>query len=434
MEFSTWADRIYREDGIISLMKDLGNASEEEGRPLYMLGGGNPSHIPEVEAYFRARMTSILQTSNKFERLVGDYAGPQGLYQFSEALADLLQRTYGWDIGPNNIAVANGSQMAFTILFRLLSGDYSDNQTKQILLPMAPEYIGYSEADEKAPRFRSLRPKVVETSSVTFKYEVDFNQIEVTDDISAICFSRPTNPTGNMISDNEVQQLMSLASTHDIPLIIDGAYGLPFPNIVYTEATVEWNPNIILCLSLSKLGLPGTRTGIIIAREDVIDLFTCANAIMTLASGNFGSVLTLESVKNGDIFKLSNEIIRPHYKDLMESVTEAIHQYMKGIPYMLHNPEGAFFVWLWFPGLPISDEELYARLKRRNVYVVPGRHFFPGLSGHWQHRYECIRISYSRSKEMVRDGISIIAQEVERAFAESDRKQFSVPSFTGTET
>ena len=38
MEFSTWADRIYREHGIISLMKDLGNASAEEGRPLYMVG------------------------------------------------------------------------------------------------------------------------------------------------------------------------------------------------------------------------------------------------------------------------------------------------------------------------------------------------------------------------------------------------------------
>ncbi len=420
MKFSNWADRIQRERGIIQLMKDLGSATAEKGRPLYMLGGGNPAHISPIERYFRDRMNELLQSSNRFEKLIGSYAGPQGLYQFSEALADLLGRTYGWDIGPQNIAVANGSQMTFTILFKLFSGLYADGQNKQILLPMTPEYIGYNEADEETLRFRSVRPKINKTSTVTFKYEVDFNQIENMDNISAICVSRPTNPTGNMVADDEMRNLDKLAQRHGIPLIIDGAYGLPFPNIVYRDATVSWNSNIILVLSLSKLGLPGTRTGIIIAREDLIDFFTCANAIMTLASGNFGSALTLDSIKSGEILRLSHEIIQPYYRDLMEHATETIHQEMRNIPYAIHEPEGAFFVWLWFPGLPISDEELYARLKRRNVYVVPGSYFFPGLREPWRHRHECIRLSYAGEKAMVRDGIGIIAEEVARAYAESN--------------
>ena len=420
MEFSNWADRIHRERGIISLMKDLGNASAEEGRPLYMLGGGNPAHIPQVERFFRTQMNEVMQ-SDRFEKLVGNYAGPKGLNRFSSSLATLLRKTYNWDIGPENIAVTNGSQMAFTILFRLFSGRYADDSQKQILLPMTPEYIGYNEADEEAPRFRSVRPKVVETSRHTFKYKVDFSEIQMTDEIGAICISRPTNPTGNMITDNELQQLASMAQHQDVPLIIDGAYGLPFPNLVFTDATVQWGPNIILSLSLSKLGLPGTRTGIVIAAEEVIELFTCGNAILTLASGNFGSVLALNSVESGEILKLSDEIIQPFYKDLKDYVTGVIHQQMQGIPYQLHDPEGAFFVWLWFPGLPISDEELYQRLKKRNVYIVPGRHFFPGLDEDWHHRYECIRISYAGDKNMVRKGIEIIAEEVGRAFADSSQ-------------
>lgn len=420
MEFSSWADRIHRERGIISLMKDLGNASAEAGRPLYMLGGGNPARIPEVERFFRAQMNEVMQ-SDRFEKLVGNYAGPKGLNRFSSSLATLLRNTYNWDIGPENIAVTNGSQMAFTILFRLFSGRYADDSQKQILLSMTPEYIGYNEADEEAPRFCSVRPKIVETSRHTFKYKVDFSEIEMTDEIGAICISRPTNPTGNMITDNELQQLVSMAQHQDVPLIIDGAYGLPFPNLVFTDATVQWGPNIILSLSLSKLGLPGTRTGIVIAAEEVIELFTCGNAILTLASGNFGSVLALDAVESGEILKLSDEIIQPFYKDLKDYVTEVIHQQMQGIPYMLHDPEGAFFVWLWFPGLPISDEELYQRLKKRNVYIVPGRHFFPGLSEDWDHRYECIRISYAGDKDMVGKGIGIIAEEVGRAFAESSQ-------------
>jgi len=92
---------------------------------------------------------------------------------------------------------------------------------------------------------------------------------------------------------------------------------------------------------------------------------------------------------------------------------------MHSIPYMLHHPEGAFFVWLWFPELPITDEELYTRLKARNVYVVPGRFFFPGLDGHWRHRNECIRISYAGNKKMVDRAVSLIADEVGRAFADA---------------
>ena len=70
--------------------------------------------------------------------------------------------------------------------------------------------------------------------------------------------------------------------------IVDGAYGLPFPNICFVEAKPFWNDNTILALSLSKLGLPGVRTGIVIAREEIIDAFTNANTIVSLACGNLG--------------------------------------------------------------------------------------------------------------------------------------------------
>ena len=68
-------------------------------------------------------------------------------------------------------------------------------------------------------------------------------------------------------------------------MIIDGAYGLPFPNILFTQATPHWNENTILVLSLSKLGMPGVRTGIIVAREDIIEAYANANGIVNLACG-----------------------------------------------------------------------------------------------------------------------------------------------------
>ena len=416
MKFSIWSDRIDRESGIINLMKDLGNAEHKQSQPLYMLGGGNPAHIPAIEQYFRQEMENILQNGREFEELVGDYAGPQGSARFAHAVANLFNTRFDWNLSSENIAVTNGSQMAFTILFKLFSGQFADGQFKRILLPLVPEYIGYSEADEAAPRFVSQKPTITHTSNHAFKYKIDFSNLAIDDNISAICVSRPTNPTGNMISDSEVSQLESLAANHDIPLIIDGAYGLPFPAMVYTDANVYWNQNVILTLSLSKVGLPGTRTGIVIAAPQVIEYFVRANAITTLASGKFGSILTLNCFESQAIVDLSTEIIRPYYQRSVEHALDVIHTKFASIPYKVHESEGAFFLWLWFPNLPITSEQLYENLKKRNVFVVPGSHFFPGLKQQWPHRFECIRISYAAGEQTVEKGLEIVAQEVDRAF------------------
>ncbi len=95
--------------------------------------------------------------------------------------------------------------------------------------------------------------------------------MEVTGETGAICVSRPTNPpTGNVITDEELARLEELARQNDIPLIVDGAYGTPFPSLLFVDAQPTWNEQIILCLSLSKLGLPAARTGIVIAEASII--------------------------------------------------------------------------------------------------------------------------------------------------------------------
>jgi valine--pyruvate aminotransferase len=91
---------------------------------------------------------------------------------------------------------------------------------------------------------------------------------------------------------------------------------------------------------------------------------------------------------------------------------------MGDVPYRIHKPEGAFFLWLWFPGLPIGSAALYQRLKARGVIIVPGHYFFPGLQEPWQHQFECIRVSYAPAADAVRAGIQIIAEEARRAFLE----------------
>jgi valine--pyruvate aminotransferase len=63
--------------------------------------------------------------------------------------------------------------------------------------------------------------------------------------------------------------------------------------------------------------------------------------------------------------------------------------------------------------MPITSKELYQRLKKREVLVIPGHYFFFGHADpDWGHRDECIRVSYAMDEDVVRDGLRIIAEEV----------------------
>jgi valine--pyruvate aminotransferase len=417
MAFTRFGEKFTAATGIVQLMDDLGNAVAG-GDDIIMLGGGNPSHIPEVQKIFRERMEEILANGDEFERLIGNYGPPQGPPSFIEAVARLLRETYGWEITAKNIALTNGSQTAFFYLFNLLGGDYADGTRKKILLPLTPEYIGYADAGIAEDIFVTNKPQFEFLDEHTFKYRVDFESLPMDESISAICVSRPTNPTGNVLTNKEVEKLRQLAARYEVPLIIDNAYGAPFPSIIFDEVEPVWDENIVLCLSLSKLGLPGIRTGIIIAREEISSAINSMNAVVSLAPTSIGAGMALDMVRSGEIIRIGKELIQPYYKDRAEKAVEWVWEALTGTPFYIHKPEGAFFFWLWFKDLPISSAELYERLKQRGVLIIPGHYFYPGLEEEWAHKTECIRMNYTQEESKVRDGIRIIGEEVKRAYAQ----------------
>ena len=397
-------------------MEDLGDALTGDTEVL-MLGGGNPAHIPEVQSLFQERMQWLLNNPSEFTYLIGNYDSPRGEAQFIQVLTDFFNRHYGWKLRPENIVLTAGSQSAFFLLFNLFAGEFPDGSQKQILLPTVPEYIGYADVGLSDNLFLAHRPLIETFDDHTFKYHIDFEKLIVDEGIAAICVSRPTNPSGNVLSDDEIRHLRDLATKNQVPLIIDNAYGMPFPNIIFTEASMEWSENVIYCMSLSKLGLPAVRTGIVIAREEITEAVVKMNGIINLALGSVGPALVIDLFRTDKILELSEKTIKPFYKNKATRAIAIFHQELKGLEYYIHKAEGALFLWLWFPNLPITSEELYKRLKSRGVLVLSGHYFFPGLNESWQHQHECLRVSYAMDDKIVSEGIKVIADEVKRLFS-----------------
>lgn len=418
MELSKFGRKFCGDSATVSLMDDLGEAMTVNPNLLFM-GGGNPARIPAAEAIFQNALHHVLADENKVHKMLGVYQSPQGDPEFLEGIALLLSRRFGWQLSANNVAVANGSQSAFSVLFNLFAGEYENSASKQVQLPLVPEYVGYEDVGFCADFFRATVPYIEYAGKHSFKYHVNFDKLELDSRTGLLCISRPTNPTGNVLTDGEVERLAALAEQHKVPFVIDGAYGTPFPNIIFNEAKPYWSPNTILVLSLSKLGLPGARTGVVVANEEVIQAFARANTILSLASGNLGPALAKELLRDNELLRLSDEVVRPFYLNAVRDATDWAHQALAGLPYRIHHAEGAIFLWLWFEGLPITSKELYQRLKTRGVLVLAGENFFVGMQEEWQHKHECIRITYCQDAKVVRQGLEIIADEVRKAYESS---------------
>jgi valine--pyruvate aminotransferase len=395
-------------------MDDLGKANHSKDPNIVMLGGGNPALIPEAHDIFVDELQKLIVSSD-VDQMLGLYDAPQGNEAFIRALVKRLNDHFGWSLDESNIAITNGSQSSFFYLFNLFSGDMPDGSERKILLPLVPEYIGYADQGITENMFVSIKPEIQMLDSKQFKYQINFNKLISAlemNNIGAICVSRPTNPTGNVITDEELDKLDSIAQEYNVPLIVDNAYGQPFPGAIYIDAKLKWNSNMILCMSLSKLGLPGIRTGIVIADNKTIEAVSRMSGIMVLAPGSVGPTLLTRMIEDQELLHLCDDVIKPFYQEKAEIAVKLFEEIFADCDVYLHKLEGAFFMWLWFPQLPMTSEKLYQQLKKDNVYIIPGHNFFMGLDSKWAHQHQCVRINYAKDEITLRKGLEALRRAV----------------------
>ncbi len=418
MRFSKIGEQLSGGSGIETLMEDLGQALSGKHPAPLMLGGGNPAHIPEIEAIWKQKLQTIANSQDLLRRTLSIYDPPRGNLSTLEALANLINTVFHWNITPENIAVTPGGQTAFFLLFNLLSGTRSDGSMGRILFPSIPEYIGYANQAAEPGSFTTLRPDILQTGPHQFRYSINLAAVEETKDISAICLSRPTNPSGNVVDDSTLHHLAHIAQERGIPLLIDNAYGKPFPNILFRDVTPPWNASTVHVLSLSKLGLPGTRTAFIIGPPKIAKAVQSMMAVAGLANTNIGQSVITDLLTDHSIIPICNNIITPFYRAKRDhALAVAQQQSDDHLPYASHETDGALFLWLWLKDSPLPAHDIYLRLKEKGVLVVPGEPFFFGpAAADWNHARECIRISFAMENSVVERGLTLIGTELSKIY------------------
>jgi valine--pyruvate aminotransferase len=338
-----------------------------------------------------------------------------------EAIANDFNQRYGLNLSDRNILITPGSQSIYFYAANAFGGYTTNGELKQVVLPLSPEYTGYGGVSLTPEAVFAYKPTLeIDEKAHRFKYRPDFSQLTITEDTGCVIFSRPCNPTGNVLTDEEVKKIAALAAPLNVPVLIDSAYAPPFPALNFTEMTPVFEENTLHCMSLSKAGLPGERIGIAIGEPELIGVLESFQTNMCIHSPRYGQAIAARAINSGALANLATNVIRPHYHKKFDVVENTLDQAMpKDMPWFLHRGEGAIFAWLWLRDLPITDWEFYQELKQVGVIVVPGSSFFPGLREEWTHKQECLRISLTASDEEIEIGMKRLAKVAQQVYQRS---------------
>ncbi|BAY41080.1 valine--pyruvate transaminase [Nostoc sp. NIES-2111] len=411
-------DQMSNLTGVRAIMKDIIETLQSGGgQDLINLSAGNPLILPEVEQLWRDCTVELL-ASSEYGEVVCRYGSSQGYAPLIEAVVKDFNRRYGLSLTDRNVLITPGSQTLYFYAANAFGGYTSDGGLKQIVLPLSPDYTGYGGICLVPEALVAYKPALdIDAAAHSFKYRPDFSQLSINESTGCVIFSRPCNPTGNVLTDEEVRKIAALAAPYNVPVLIDSAYAPPFPALNFTDMSLIFGENILHCTSLSKAGLPGERIGIAIGNERLIQVLESFQTNASLHSSRYGQAIAARAINSGALAQIAEQVIRPFYQNKFTIVENALEAAMpKDLPWFLHRGEGAIFSWLWLQDLPITDWELYQELKKVGVIVVPGSTFFPGLKEEWAHKHQCIRISLTGSDAEIALGMQRLAKAVEQIY------------------
>jgi valine--pyruvate aminotransferase len=413
-------NQMTRLTGVRAIMKDIAVTLRSGAEQDFInLSAGNPLILPEVEQLWRS-CTADLLASAEYGEVVCRYGASQGYQPLIDAVVRDFNERYGLQLTDRNVLITPGSQSLYFYATNAFGGYTEDGTLKKVVLPLSPDYTGYGGVTLTPESLLAYKPSLdIDTAGHRFKYRPDFSQLTIAEDTGCVLFSRPCNPTGNVLTDEEVQKIVALAAPYHVPVLIDSAYAPPFPALNFTEMTPLFDENILHCMSLSKAGLPGERIGIAIGNEQLIQVLECFQTNMCIHSPRYGQAIAARAINSGALADIAAHVIRPFYQKKVAIVETALDQAMPAVPWFLHRGEGAIFTWLWLQDLPITDWEFYQELKQVGVIVVPGSSFFPGLREEWEHTRQCVRISLTGSDQELEIAMQRLAVVVERVYQQS---------------
>ena len=323
------------------------------------------------------------------------YTPACGLPALREAIAADYQRRHGVTVSPSRIIITPGASGAL-LLATLLYAERGDSVLMaDPTYPCNRHFMGLVDAQ------LDVVPVNAESGwQLTAELADDF----WCENTRAVMVASPSNPTGHVLSPEQLKALGELCQSRDAHLLVDEIYqGLTYGVPAHT-ALAEC-PDAFVINSFSKyFGMTGWRLGWLVAPEAAVEPLSrlAQNVFLAASTPAQHAALAAFTPECEAELERRRQVLEARRGVLLAGLERL--GLAPSVP-----PQGAFYVWLDISHLS-DDSEAFCRalLEEENVAITPGTDF--ALAEGRRH----VRIAFTADEARLREALARMERFLER--------------------
>lgn len=324
------------------------------------------------------------------------YTANRGLWELREEICALQKRNFNIDYDPKtNVLVTVGVSEALDIAMRaiLTPGD-------EILIP-EPCYVSYKACAALAGAVPVAVPAKIENN---FSITPADLEAHVTDKTKALLIGYPNNPTGAILTKEQLMDIAKFAQEHDLIVISDEIYGdLTYggERHVCFAGLPGMRDRTILLNGFSKAyAMTGWRIGYAMSNPAIISAMTKIHQYTMLCAPITAQIAAVEALRHGE--KYMKKMVSEYDKR-----RRLIYDGLTNAGLKCFEPKGAFYIFPDITSTGLTSEEFAEQLlMKEHVALVPGTAFGQCGEGY-------VRCSYATSVAKISEAIARIEHFVQ---------------------
>jgi N-succinyldiaminopimelate aminotransferase len=334
---------------------------------------------------------SVIEAAvNAMRRGRNQYAPGIGVPELREAIAAHQKRWYGLDVDPDTeVAVSTGATeaIAAALLGLVDPGDE--------VVALEPYYDSYVAVIQMAGGVR--RP--VTLRAPDFRLPVDELRAAVTPRTTAILLNSPHNPTGAVLTNDELEAVAAVAREHDLVVITDEVYehlSYDVPHVPIASLPGMAERTLTISSGGKTFSFTGWKVGWATGPAALVNAMVGAKQFMTYTSGApFQPAIALALELGDDYF----DALRAR----MESQRDLLCEGLDAIGFDVFVPEGGYFATTDIRPLGFDDGLEFCRMlpKRAGVVAIPHQVFYD----HQDVGRPLVRWAFSKKPEVIDEAL-----------------------------
>lgn len=359
-----------------------------EGIDVVGFGAGEPDfNTPD-----NIKQAGIKAIEDNYTR----YTPSSGIEALRQAVCDRLKADCGLVYTPSQIVVSNGAKQSLYLALKAIT-----NPGDEIVLP-APYWVSYLEMI----RMTGGTPVIVNTNKTTaWKMTAEMLKAEITPKTKALILNSPSNPSGVVYTEEELEAIARVVVEADIYVISDEIYykliynGCKFRSFASFGEEVKQNTIVVNGVSKSY-AMTGWRIGYTAANDDISKLIGNYQSHASSAPNSIAQIAATEALAgpqdNVVLMRKEFQARRDYFVERLRKIEQVGYIYPDGAFYLMMDISNLVGKVLYGSVIKDADDFSSLFLDKGLVATVPCTGF--GAPNH-------VRWSYATSLENIKIGL-----------------------------